>query len=86
MVLGVFQNLLYNKHIDSNSAVYNTHRKTAMTRQELIRNDLFDACQEVFAKYGFEWGNEEWCLDQCSTLADSVIEIEDFHKDDTVEA
>ena len=50
-----------------------------MTRQEQIRNDLFDAAQAVFARYGFEWGNEEWCLDQCSAIADSVIEIEEFH-------
>jgi hypothetical protein len=56
-----------------------------MNRQELIRNDLFDACQEVFAKYGFEWGNEEWCLDQCSTLADTVIEIEEFNKEEAAE-
>ena len=50
-----------------------------MTRQEQIRNDLFDAAQAVFARYGFKYGNEEWCLDQCSAIADSVIEIEEFH-------
>ena len=53
-----------------------------MTRQEQIRNDLFDAALAVFEKYGFEWGNEEWCLDLCSAMADSVIEIEEYHSED----
>ena len=51
-----------------------------MDRQEQIRNDLFDACQEVFKKYNFEHGCEEWCLDQCNSIAESVIEIETFEE------